>query len=117
VIQKAQWECEVTPEEIKQLRKDLGWSARQLAVALGVDQSTVLSWEKSELFPTKAFVSRMTVLRAHGRRAEARPAGGEAMKALAEPKLWELMRKLAAHPALLVEVVKLAERYPDPAER
>jgi DNA-binding XRE family transcriptional regulator len=105
----------VTSEEIKALRKDLGWSARELAAALGVDQATVLSWERSELFPTKTWVHRMTALKTQGKRTAAVPAGGNSMKALADPKVWELLRKLAAYPAFRGEVAKLAERYADPA--
>ena len=37
------------------------------------------------------------------------------MKVLADPQLWELVRKLAAHKKLRDEVAKLAQAYPDPA--
>jgi len=33
---------------------------------------------------------------------------------LSDPKLWELVRKLAEHPALFDQVSKLAEAYSDP---
>ena len=39
------------------------------------------------------------------------------MKALADPQVWELLRKIAAHKKLRDEVAKLAERYPDPASQ
>jgi hypothetical protein len=38
------------------------------------------------------------------------------MKALADPALWELVRKLAAHKKLRDAVQKLAEAYPDPMD-
>jgi len=38
------------------------------------------------------------------------------MKVLADPALWELMRKLVANKKLRDEVVKLAAAYPDPAQ-
>jgi hypothetical protein len=36
------------------------------------------------------------------------------MARLADPRLWELLRKLAEHPALFDQVSKLADAYPDP---
>jgi transcriptional regulator with XRE-family HTH domain len=108
----------VSPEEIKELRKDLSCTAKELAAALGVDQATVLGWEKAELFPTKSFVDRMGGLRAKGPAAiprKARGAAGDPVKSLADPKVWELLRKIAAHKKLRDEVAKLAEPYPDPA--
>ena len=56
----------MNPDEIKALRKELSCSAKELAGALGIDQLTVLAWEKAELFPTKAFIDRMAELRAKG---------------------------------------------------
>ena len=84
---------------------------------LGLEQATVLAWEKGELFPTKAYVDKMTALRAKGPGAIPKKAKGEApMKVLADPALWELVRKLAAHKKLRDEVVKLGASYPDPAQ-
>jgi hypothetical protein len=37
------------------------------------------------------------------------------MKVLADPALWELVRKLVANKKLRDDVVKLAAAYPDPA--
>jgi transcriptional regulator with XRE-family HTH domain len=108
----------VTPDEIKALRKDLACTAKELAAALGIEQSTVLAWEKAELFPTKAYVDRMNVLRAKGPGAVPRKTKGlepPLGKSLADPQVWELLRKLAAHKKLRDEVAKLAEKYPDPA--
>jgi transcriptional regulator with XRE-family HTH domain len=107
----------VTPDELKALRKELGCTAKELAVVLGVEQSTVLSWEKAELFPTKAFIDRMEQLRAKGAGAFPKKAkGGDPVQALADPKVWELLRKIAAHKKLRDDVAKLAETYPDPAK-
>ena len=107
----------VTPDEIKALRKDLTCTAKELASALGLEQGTVLAWEKGDLFPTKAFVDKMAALRAHGPAAVPKKAkGADPMKVLADPALWELLRKLVANKKLRDEVVKLAAAYPDPAQ-
>jgi transcriptional regulator with XRE-family HTH domain len=108
----------VTPDDIKALRKDLACTAKDLAAALGTDQTTVLAWEKGDLFPTKAYVDKMAALRARGPSAIPKKAKGAAvdpMKVLADPALWELVRKLATHKKLRDEVIKLATAYPDPA--
>jgi transcriptional regulator with XRE-family HTH domain len=108
----------VNPDEIKALRKELACTAKELAGAIGVDQPTVLAWEKAELFPTKAFIDRMAELRTKGPSAIPRKARGaetDPLKSLADPKVWELLRKIAAHKKLRDEVAKLAEPYPDPA--
>lgn len=107
----------VSPDEIKAVRKDLSCTAKELAAALGVEQATVLSWEKGELFPTKVYVDKMQALRAKGPAAIPKKAKGDApMKVLADPSLWELMRKLLAHKKLRDEVVKLAAPYADPKD-
>lgn len=108
----------MTPDDIKALRKDLACTAKELAQALGLEQSTVLAWEKGDLFPTKAYVDKMNALRAKGPGAipKKAKAGAEPMKVLADPALWELVRKLVAHKKLRDEVVKLAQAYPDPAQ-
>jgi DNA-binding transcriptional regulator YiaG len=109
---------DVTPEEIKTLRKELACSAKELAFALGVDQATVLAWERAELFPTKAYVDKMNDLRAKGPGAilhKGKAGGGDPMKALADPAVWALFRKIAANKKLRDDVAKLAEKYPDPA--
>jgi transcriptional regulator with XRE-family HTH domain len=108
----------VRPEDIKALRKELSCTAKELAGALGIDQPTVLAWEKAELFPTKAFIDRMGELRAKGPAAiprKSRGIGADPMKSLADPVVWELLRKIAAHKKLRDEVAKLAQKYPDPA--
>lgn len=106
----------MTPEEIKGLRKDLACTAKELATALGVEQATVLAWEKAELFPTKAYIDRMNELRAKGPSSIPKKAkGSDPMKALSDPQVWELLRKIAVHKKLRDEVAKLADKYPDPA--
>jgi transcriptional regulator with XRE-family HTH domain len=107
----------VTGDEVKALRKELSCTAKELAAALGLEQATVLAWEKADLFPTKAYVDRMQELRAKGPGAVPRKAkaGGDPLKALADPQVWELLRKIAAHKKLRDDVIKLADKYPDPA--
>jgi transcriptional regulator with XRE-family HTH domain len=107
----------MTGDEVKELRKELGCTAKELASALGVDQATVLAWEKADLFPTKTHVDQMAALRAKGGASIPRKAkaGADPMKGLADPQVWELLRKIAAHKKLRDEVAKLAEKYPDPA--
>ena len=108
----------VTPDEIKALRKELSCTAKELAAALGVEQSVVLAWEKAELFPTKAYVDHMERLRAKGPGSIPKKAKGAEpgmAKTLADPQVWELVRKIAAHKKLREEVAKLAEKYSDPA--
>ena len=107
------------PEDIKALRSELKCTAKELAGALGIEQSTVMAWESGELFPTKKFCDQMEGLRAKGPGAiPKKPKGAQVspMKALTDPALWELIRKLAAHKKLRDEAIKLAASYPDPAE-
>jgi predicted transcriptional regulator len=107
----------MSPDEIKALRKELACTAKELAASIGTDQATVLAWEKATLFPTKAYVDRMNQLRARGPGSVVRAARAAAdpLKALADPELWTLLRKIAAHKKLRAEVAKIAEGYPDPA--
>lgn len=109
----------MSPDELKALRKELSCTAKELAAALDLEQATVLGWERGELFPTKQFIDAMNALRAKGPSAIPRKAKGNApsaMKVLADPTTWELVRKIAVHKKLRDEVVKLAEKYEDPAE-
>jgi transcriptional regulator with XRE-family HTH domain len=107
----------MTPDELKALRKTLACTAKELAGALGLDQATVLGWERGELFPTKQYVDAMNDLAARGPSAIPRKSKGDhPMRALADPTTWELVRKIAAHKKLRDEVSKLATRYSDPAE-
>src|SRR5262245_36073885 len=109
----------MTGSEIKALRRTLDVTARKLGEALGVDQATVLAWEREELFPTKRHVDAM---RALGKKADdAKPRAtsdtrGAPLAALADPAVWRLFRKLLAHADLRAEVLKLADKYADPAD-
>jgi DNA-binding XRE family transcriptional regulator len=107
----------LTPDEIKALRKDLACTAKELAHAIGIEQNTVLAWEKGDLFPTKPFIDKMIALRSRGPAAIPKKARGDApLRVLADPALWELLRKILAHKKLRDEVTKLASAYPDPKD-
>ena len=121
----------MSPEEIKQLRKDLNLSARELATSIKAETEDVWAWETGERFPTKRFVTRMLALKKTGApkrtpadarepKAVAKPVVAPAsapvsLARLADPELWTLVRKLVQHPALFESVVALAKDYPDPA--
>jgi transcriptional regulator with XRE-family HTH domain len=108
----------VTPDELKALRKELSCTAKELAGALGLEQATVLGWERGELFPTKQYIDAMNELRARGPSAIPRKAKSEhPMKVLSDPAMWELVRKLAAHKKLRDAVTKMAAEYADPADK
>jgi DNA-binding XRE family transcriptional regulator len=107
----------MTPEEIKAVRRELSCTAKELALALALDQQTVLAWEQGELFPTKQYVDKMNALREKGPSAIPRKSRGEdPLKALADPTVWQLLRKIAAHKKLREAVAKLAAAYTDPAD-
>ncbi len=110
----------MSPDDIKALRKELSCTARELATALGVEQESVMAWERGELFPTKRFVVKMEDLRRAGAAAIPRrkksPSGASPMHALASPDIWRLFRKVLAHPELQRAALKLAEDYVDPAD-
>ncbi|MCL2723495.1 MAG: helix-turn-helix transcriptional regulator [Polyangiaceae bacterium] len=107
----------VTPDDLKALRKELACTAKELAQALGIEQATVLAWEKGELFPTKPAIDKMEQLRARGPAAIPKKSKGEGpMRVLADPALWAIVRKLLANKKLRDEVTKLAAAYPDPAD-
>jgi transcriptional regulator with XRE-family HTH domain len=107
----------MTSDELKALRKELSCTAKELANALGLEQSTVLAWEKGDLFPTKQYIDKMEALRAKGPGAIPKKAkGSDPLKQLGDPVVWELVRKLLVHKKLRDEVAKLAGAYPDPAD-
>jgi DNA-binding XRE family transcriptional regulator len=111
----------VTPDEVRALRKELGCTVRELATALDIDDKTVFAWEKGDLFPTKRYVDRMQALRDKGPdafpRRRQRKAPADPMARLDDPRLWQLVRKLLAHPELFDQVTRMAESYDDPAPR
>ena len=112
----------MSPEELKQLRKELSCTAKELALTLGIEPKEIAAWESGDLFPTKRWVLELEALRGKGSGAIVRPAKGKAaaaktgMARLADTKLWELVRKLLEHPALFDQVSKLADAYSDPAD-
>lgn len=107
----------MSPEDLKQLRKELGCTARDLATTLGIEQKEVLAWEAGELFPTKRFVEQMKALREKGPGAVLKSAKGKAVAPtdrLSDPAFWAVVKKLVLHPALYDQVTKLAEKFDDP---
>ena len=109
----------LSPDDIKQLRKDLKVTARDLAQALDVEQKEVVAWEAGERFPTKRYGEAMQKLKAKGaaafpRTPKAKPGAKVGVQRLNDPKLWEIVRKLLEHPALFDQVAELSARYADP---
>src|SRR5258706_9230560 len=103
----------VTPDDIKQLRKELACTARELAATLGIEQKEVLAWEQGELFPTKRYVVQMNALRQKGPSAILKAAKGKAVAPtdrIADPAFWAVVQKLLLHPALYEQVSKLADK-------
>jgi transcriptional regulator with XRE-family HTH domain len=105
----------MSPEELKQLRQELGCSLGELSASVEVDVKTLLAWESGDLFPTKKHVDRLLALKQAGPSAVVRrvkrskPASG--LDALDDPRLWAIVKKLASFPEFLSEVEKLASRY------
>jgi transcriptional regulator with XRE-family HTH domain len=110
--------AKMTGDEIKALRSTLDCTARDLGTALGVDQATVLAWEREELFPTKRHVEAMRALLEKGPGAvpASRAKAQSPFEALADPAVWRLFRKILAHAELRRGVEKLASSYDDPNE-
>ncbi|MBK7586519.1 MAG: XRE family transcriptional regulator [Myxococcales bacterium] len=111
----------MSPEDVKALRKELSCSIGELARALEVEAKLVVQWESGALFPTKRHVERMKALELGGpgkmpRIARSKAASTTGLARLADPKLWEIVQKLAAHPAFFEQVAKLAEAEPDPQD-
>jgi transcriptional regulator with XRE-family HTH domain len=131
----------MTPEAIKELRRQLRCTARDLARALDTDQSTVLAWERGELFPTKKSVDRMNAWLAAGAlptpttpgepkaptfrrpvsgvspnlRPNMSPNGTPGVSsAAADAALGVLVRKLVVHADLRAKVLELSANYTDP---
>ena len=110
---------EVTPDDIKALRKTLRCTPHELGEALGVDRKTVMAWEQDSLFPTRRYIRLMAKLAEQGPGAVPRKRRGSnknkaPLELLADPELWRLIRKLLAHPELRRQVGKLAAAYDDP---
>jgi transcriptional regulator with XRE-family HTH domain len=111
----------VSPDEVKELRKELNCTAKELANQLKTDSKTVMAWESGEMFPTKRYITQMELLRKKGPDAFPRAPRGKTkttgLERLDDPKLWEVVRKLLEHPALFDQVAKLADAYDDPASK
>jgi DNA-binding transcriptional regulator YiaG len=112
---RACYDAGMSPEELKQLRQELGCSLGELSASVEVDVKTLLAWESGDLFPTKKHVDRLLALKQAGQSAVVRrvkrgkPASG--LDALDDPRLWAIVKKLASFPEFLSEVEKLASRY------
>jgi transcriptional regulator with XRE-family HTH domain len=106
---------QVSPDELKQARKTLACSVKELAAALDVEPATLMAWERGELFPTKRHVEHIARLVAEGGASIPRKvAGAGPLEALRDPDVWMIVRKLLAHPKLRSEVAKLCEKYDEP---
>jgi len=106
----------VTPDDIKQLRKELGCTARDLATTLGLEQKEVLAWEAGDIFPTKRHVDQMLALKAKGPGAVLKTTKGKAVAPtdrLSDPAFWGIVKKLLLYPALYDQVSKLSDGYGD----
>jgi transcriptional regulator with XRE-family HTH domain len=106
----------VNADAIKALRKDLGITQRELADALGLEVSLVRDWESGEQFATKAHCDAMQHLRESPPPKRAKKSATPT-QTLADPKFWELHRKLLAHGALRAACEKLAAEYEDPLDK
>jgi transcriptional regulator with XRE-family HTH domain len=105
----------VSPDELKQARKTLACSVKELAAALDVEPATVMAWERGDQFPTKRYVDRIARLLAEGGASMVRKAkGDDPFEALRDPEVWMIIRKVLAHPKLRGEVAKLCGRYDEP---
>ncbi len=108
----------MTPDDLRALRAELKCTAKELARTLGLEQATLLAWERGELFPTRAVIDEMHALRLRGPAAIARVSkkNDEPLRVLADADFQELLRKLLAHKALRDAARKLAESYDDPLD-
>ncbi len=103
-------------DDIRNLRKELNITQRQLAEALKIEVELVREWERDEHFPTRLHCTLMTALRKNPPAVVPRGKAQGTMQVLADPKFFGLVRKLLGHAKLRAEVEKLAAAYPDPAE-
>lgn len=106
----------VNAQDVRDLRKELGCTARQLAAALGVEERTVFDWESGERFPTKKACTQMQALKKRGPEAfktGGKPAPVNPAEIAGSPRVWTVARKLLRHPELLERVEVLAAEYED----
>ncbi len=112
----------MSPDELRKIREELKCTARELAATLGIDSGEVTAWEQGERFPTKKNVADIAKLRLIGTGAIVRKSkrrGNAPLKGparMADPVLWQLIRKLVEHPELFDRLVEIAEPYSDPAD-
>jgi transcriptional regulator with XRE-family HTH domain len=108
----------VSPEDLKALRAELKCTAKELAKTLGLEQATVLAWERGELFPTKGIIDAMGALRVKGPSAVVRASKRKdaPLRVLADEDFQRLLRKLLVHEPLRKSAAKLAEGYADPLD-
>jgi transcriptional regulator with XRE-family HTH domain len=105
----------MSPEELKDARKKLQCTAKELAAALDVEPALLATWERGDAFPTKKNVDRIQALLAKGKAAFPRKSkADDPFEALRDPDTWMIVRKVLAHPKLRAEVARLAEKYEEP---
>jgi DNA-binding transcriptional regulator YiaG len=64
----------MTPFHVKELRRRLGWTQRQLAAALNVTETTVARWEQGARTVSPLGVTSLTLLaQQHGAARRRRP--------------------------------------------
>jgi DNA-binding transcriptional regulator YiaG len=64
----------MTPQDVKELRRRLGWTQRQLAAALNVTVTTVARWEQGARTVTPLATTSLTLLaQQHGAARHRRP--------------------------------------------
>jgi transcriptional regulator with XRE-family HTH domain len=103
----------VTPEEIAQLRKDLGCTVAELAETIGLLPNQVRAWEAGDAFPTKRHTERLQRLREQGVGGSDRPGQPAAppTAVLDDARLWQIVRRLVENPSLIDKVQSLLDRH------
>jgi transcriptional regulator with XRE-family HTH domain len=105
----------MSPKQIKELRKNLGYNHAELATALGLEPRQVQAWEAGETFPTKRHTEQLLELAEQGPEALLRGRRGgtpsAATEALEDARLWKLVRNLVDNPLLIDEVQALLAEH------
>jgi transcriptional regulator with XRE-family HTH domain len=101
-------------DDIRALRKRHRLSMKDLADHLSTEVSVVSAWESGTLYPTKKHVDLMKKL-------DMGPPPPKAKRGLydgflSDPRAAAAIRKLLAHEALQEELLRLADKYDDPAD-
>lgn len=105
----------MSPDEIRALRKAISLTQRELADALEQDIELVRGWERGETFPTRASVLAMEKLRENPPR-KAPKKSPTVWQLLGDAAFMSLLRKLLANPRLRGELERLAKDIPDPLD-